>query len=400
MTPVQKAGVPYIRLAGFYALYFAGLGSFLPYWPLYLSTLHYEAEAIGLIMALTSMTRLVAPYLWGWLVDHYGAPMRWIRLACAGLLASFLLMAWQQDLQQLVAVTLLYTFFWNAILPPYEGVTLQYLHGNAHQYVRVRLWGSLGFVLGVTAMGELLGKTLAMECLPVVVGMLFLLQWLGSLCVPAPRVIAHAATDAGSVLQRLRRPEVMGLMLVGLLVQMAHGPYYSFFSLHLSHYGYSDAGIGQLWTLGVMAEVVLFIFLPRLQPYTSLRFMLLLALLLSIARWLLVAWATGSFVLLVTAQALHAAAFGATHAVAIQLIHHYFPGKLHSRGQALYSSICYGIGGAAGSMLSGEYWERFGPEWIFSAAALASLLALVIAWWMVERKMMRKGDESMGTGDF
>jgi PPP family 3-phenylpropionic acid transporter len=83
---------------------------------------------------------------------------------------------------------------------------------------------------------------------------------------------------------------------------------------------------------------------------------------------------------MISAQILHAASFGVYHAVAIQLIHNYFVGQHQGKGQALYSSVSFGAGGAIGSLYAGYTWESLGTTATFMIAAVVSLLAAFIAY--------------------
>jgi len=80
------------------------------------------------------------------------------------------------------------------------------------------------------------------------------------------------------------------------------------------------------------------------------------------------------------AQSLHAATFGSFHAAAMHLTHQYFVGRHQGRGQALYSSLSFGAGGAVGSLLSGFLWSDPGPAVTYSVAAGFSLLAFAVYW--------------------
>jgi len=183
----------------------------------------------------------------------------------------------------------------------------------------------------------------------------------------------------------LKRGEVLGFFLAAMLIQVAHGPYYAFYSVYLDEHGFSDRAIGQLWALGVLAEIVLFYTLPRIYHVLSLRALFLGSLWLGVLRWLLIGWGVESLSLLILAQLLHAATFGCAHAAAVHIVHRNFQGPHHAKGQSLYSAICYGLGGALGSLYSGEFWVAWGPAWVFTAAAGCSLMALVIAWPRVGR---------------
>jgi PPP family 3-phenylpropionic acid transporter len=163
-------------------------------------------------------------------------------------------------------------------------------------------------------------------------------------------------------------------------MQASHGPYYAYFSLFLHRQGYADTTISQLWALGVVAEIIVFLYMSRLLARFSPRTLLLASLALATLRWLMIASEAGNIYILSVAQTLHLASFGVYHAVAIHLIHRHFGGRLHGRGQALYSSIGFGAGGAAGSLAAGWLWSAVGPASVFYGAALAAGAGLVLAF--------------------
>ena len=162
-------------------------------------------------------------------------------------------------------------------------------------------------------------------------------------------------------------------------MQMSHGPYYTFYSIYMESYSYSLSFIGWLWALGVIAEVAVFMVMHRMVPVFGLRKLLLLSLILAAIRWTLIGKFPESMAIVLFAQLLHAATFGIYHAVAIQLIHEYFTGKHQGKGQALYSSLSFGAGGALGSFLSGYTYDYLGPATMFYGAAVVSIIAFVIA---------------------
>ena len=168
----------------------------------------------------------------------------------------------------------------------------------------------------------------------------------------------------------LSQRQVVALLTVCFLMQASHGPYYTFYSIYLQDHGYTRSAIGQLWALGVIAEIAVFLVMPRLVPRFGLRALLLSSLSLAVLRWLLIAYFVDSAWILIIAQLLHAATFGVYHGAAIQLIHRYFRGRHQGRGQALYSSLSFGAGGAVGALYSGYTWAVGGGVISFGAAAV------------------------------
>ena len=370
--------VPYWRLSGFYFFYFASIGALIPYWSLYLKSLGFDARAIGTLMALIMATKIISPNIWGWVADHTGYRMRIVRIGCLLGAVAFAGVFLVEDYWWLAVVMMVFSFFWNATLPQFEATTLNHLGRDSHRYSGIRLWGSIGFIVAVAALGPVL-DTLGVGILPIVLILLFGGIWLASLVVPES-ASAHLPLDHEPLRKVLMRPEVVALLVVCFLLQASHGPYYTFYTIYMEEQGYSRSLIGQLWALGVIAEVGVFLVMYRLVPRFGLRRLLLASLLLTALRWVLIGEFPDEMAVVLLAQGLHAASFGIYHAVAIQLIHRYFTGRHQGKGQALYSSLSFGAGGAAGSFLAGLAWASLGPQTTYLLAALAALLAFVIAW--------------------
>jgi PPP family 3-phenylpropionic acid transporter len=366
----------YWRLSGFYLFYFASLGALLPYWSLYLKSLDFSITEIGQLMAILMATKIVAPNVWGWMADRTGQRMRIIRMASLLAIISFAGVFVTDTFWWLATVLVVFSFFWNATLPQFEVTTMNHLGDDMHRYSGIRLWGSVGFILAVAGLGVLLGHYSA-AVLPYVLLGLFVLIWINSLCVPESAA-GHLPLDQEPLRRVLRRPVVLSLLAVCFLVQASHGAYYSFFSLYLEGFGYSTTVIGQLWALGVLSEIGVFLLMPVLMPRFGARNLLLLAVVLTTLRWLLTAFYADNLIVITLSQTLHAASFGLYHAVMIFIIHSLFTGTHQGRGQALYSSLSFGAGGAAGSLVSGYLWSGLGPQAMYLMAAAISLCAVAV----------------------
>ncbi len=376
--------VPYWRLSGFYFFYFATVGALVPYWSLYLKDSGFNPIQIGQLSALLIGTKIVAPNVWGWIADHTGKSLPIIRFAsffAALLFAGFLFV---QGYLEFALITVAFSFFWNAALPQFEAATLFHLKHEPHRYSQIRLWGSIGFIATVQGIGWLLDSQ-PIVLLPIGITVLLAANWLVTLIVPeAPRA-AHHEIIPTRIWQILKKPAVAAFFVMGMLIHAAHAPYYVFYSIYLQHYHYSATLTGGLWALGVVAEIVLFIYMKPLLKRFSLRGILLVSIVLAIARWLMIGWGADYWGVLVFAQLLHAATFGSTHVAAIHLVHDYFGQQHQGKGQALYGSFCMGLGGMLGSLYSGYYWELLAPEFIYSASAIACGVALLIAYLWVGR---------------
>ncbi|MEE9492932.1 MAG: MFS transporter [Gammaproteobacteria bacterium] len=372
----------YWRLSGFYFFYFASLGALIPYWGLYLKSLGYGAVQIGELVAIIMATKIVAPNIWGWIADRSGQHMRIVRITSFLAAVTFAGILLNQQYAWLVFVMLLFSFFWNAALPQFEVTTLNALGDDTHGYSKIRLWGSIGFILTVAALGPVIEQTGA-EQLPVTILLLFCGIWLASLLVPEQKTPQQQSASE-PIGQLLHKPAVISLLLVCFLLQASHGPYYTFYSLYLTSHGYSESAVGQLWALGVLAEIVVFLRMHRWLPAYGARSLLMIATCLTACRWIMIGLFVDYPLLITLAQLLHAASFGVYHAVAIFLIHRHFNGRHQGKGQALYSSLSFGAGGAIGSFAAGYLWEGIGAEWMFFIAASVALAAMVVSWKYIE----------------
>jgi len=363
----------YWRLSSFYLCYFGLLGVLVPYWALYLRDMGFSAVEIGLLMAMPQLTKVGAPNLWSWLADRSGRRLGVIRLG--NLLAAIIFIGvfFVQDFWSMMLILAGFSFFWNAVLAQFEVITLETLGERSNSYSLVRLWGSVGFILAVLSMGLMLDRA-PVAIVPYVLLRFLWAIWFCTLMLPE-RESPSYGDSRRPLLDILKRPDVLAFFLCAFLMQMSHGPYYTFYTIYLVDAGISRSVAGQLWAAGVLAEVLLFLFMHRLLARWHPGNIMLISLLLAAIRWLLIGLIPHSMPVLVFAQILHAASFGSFHAASIAWLHGTFKGGNAGQGQALYSSIGFGAGWAAGATLSGLVWER----WQGSSFIFASLLALVAA---------------------
>jgi len=368
--------VPYFRLSGFYLFYFASLGALVPFWSLYLESLGFSKVEIGQLVSVLMAPKIFAPYIWGWLADHSRERISIIGYASFGAALSFSLTLWLSDYIELALISAVFGFFWHAALPQFEAVTMDHLGDDAHHYSRIRVWGSIGFILMAMGLPTVLeGEHIAY--LPAVV--LVALVMIFMMTVGMKDFPREELGDRISVSSTLKRVDVMALLLACFLQLVSHGPYYTFFTIYVQESGYSLDLAGQLWALGVFAEVILFLWMHRLLVRFRSAHLFQLSILLTALRWILTALFVDSLPVLLFSQLLHAASYGLFHATAIHMVYSMFPGRLQGRGQALYASFSFGLGGAVGALFSGYVWEGWGASWSFGMAAIISLLALLIA---------------------
>ncbi|HEY5703027.1 MAG TPA: MFS transporter [Gammaproteobacteria bacterium] len=371
-------GIPYWRLSGFYFLFFVTVGVILPYWALYLKSIGMDSRQIGILSSIMVFTKIFITFFWGWIVDHTGRRMRVIQIASLFSAISFAFVLFVDSFWGLFLVLLVFSVFWSASLPQIEAATLAHLGASTHAYTSIRVWGSIGFILAVWLLGMVF-EVISIGYVPLIILASVIVVWLMSHSIPDNRSVHHEHVKE-SLATILLRPEVIALFVVCFLMLASHGPYYTFYSIYLEDNGYSSTFIGQMWALGVIAEVILFMYMHKLMIHCRLKLLLMASLLLAALRWLLTGFFVDHVFVLIIAQTLHAASFGMYHAVAIQYVHQYFRGHLQGRGQALYSSSSFGAGLAVGSLVSGYAWDKVGALVCFEAAAIAAIIGMLISW--------------------
>ncbi len=373
---------PPLRLSAYFCAYFLYAGALVPYFSLFLAARGYGAGEIAVVLAMPQLARIVAPSFWGWLADRSGAARGIVVFSAAVLVAGFALVHLVDGYAGIVAIMLLMSLLSAGALPLVEALTLGSLGARTERYGPIRLWGSVGFVAGVLATGAWLDAHPPQSLLGVIV-LLAALTLAVSLLLPAGRVAAAAEHGEAGFAAVLLRPEVLAFFAASLCMNAAHGALYAFYSIYLDAEGYSKLSIGVLWTIGVLAEIVLFLVLPRLLRRYSLPAVLGASCACAALRFALIGWGVHSPALLVVAQLLHAATFGAYHASSVAIVHRLFTGAMAARGQALHSSVSYGLGGSMGTLLAGWSWTALGPELSFTLSALAGLAGAALVIWRV-----------------
>jgi MFS transporter, PPP family, 3-phenylpropionic acid transporter len=372
---------PYTALAAYYFWYFASVGVAVPYLPTWLAASGRRIEEIGWLIGLMTIGRIVAPALWARLADAHSAHVLAIRSASALALLSFLGVPLVTGFTGQALALTLFGCLWSASLPLVESFTLAALADRPEQYTRVRLWGSFGFITAVLVVGAAgVQPGFPWFMLLALCGGLVATLALPEMTLEEPAAGDRPETGDGHWTLRLA-----GLLLVSVFMQLAHGPYYGFFSVYLARLDYNEASIGLYWAIGVAAEVVLFLWLPRIAGRHAPEGLLVVGALAGVLRFSLVATLAGNPAVLLFAQLLHAGTFGLHHATAVVLVHQTVPRRHAGLAQALYSSLGFGLGGAVGAVASGWLWEHFGPGAAFLGAALASGLAAITALFLARR---------------
>jgi PPP family 3-phenylpropionic acid transporter len=364
------------RLSRFYFIYYFFVGAFVPYWGLYLKSEQFSPADIGILMSLFQISRIFAPNFWGWLADHTGKRAQWIKLTAFLGLCGFTAVFWAHGFLWLFFVMAALSLFTSSTLPLAESLTLAHLATTNGHYSRIRMWGSLGFIVAAVILGYLIdftGIKILLWFLLAVQMTLFALTY----TLPDAKVEPHAH-DQFSIWQVIKQPNVLALLIGCALMVTAHGVLYNFYSIYLSEHGYSKGMIGLLWSVGVICEIGIFMLMPKMMARYSLKVILLISLVLAVVRFMMIGLAVDNIVLLLLAQTLHAATFGSFHTASVEAISQFFNGRHQAKGQAIYNSVAYGIGGTIGGVAGGYALQYIGGEKTFMLAAVFPLLGLLV----------------------
>ena len=363
--------------------YFAYAGLFNTYAPLWFASLGFSTLAIGGVASLQSATRLFSPYAWAWFADHSGQRIVLLRIAVfLSLLSAAAYLVTPQP-GWTVWITVALFACTAAVIPISESALAQLVSPDGaldtRRYGRVRVWGSVGFVISVMASGfvlQALGVTWFPELVVALLALLLLAAWRLPVVAEPP----HTADASQGALSVLREPVVAWFFAGVFLTVLAHTSLYTFFSLYLDSLGYSKSAVGLIWGFGVAIEVLWFWFQSRWVHGLSMHGWLVLAalvtalLLAAVAAFGSIAW------VLVLTQVTHAVTFAAQHTACIAVINRHFPGRLRGRGQALYAVLGYGASGVTGGLAGGALSESFGFTAVFWAASGTALLAAACCW--------------------
>lgn len=349
----------------------------MPFWAPYLSHEGFNAEEIGLLLGAFHLSRLYAPSIWGYVADRHMERMRVVKLGALLAVLAFIPVLFIEGFWPLLLAMLCFSFFWNAILPQFEVVTLSHLGEKRDRYGKIRLWGSVGFIAATLIGGELFIDD-QIEWVPIGLLVVLIAIYFATWTVPKPAAATINSAKGVSFANLMRRPEVIQFFALIFFAQLAHGPYNGFYTLLLQQEGYSGLSIGLLWSLGVLAEIAMFAVLHKLWQRFSLVSVFIASLMLAVLRWLMMATLSDSLLVIILSQLLHAASFAVLHASGIRIVQQLFPAGSEGRAQALHSSLGFGLGGLFGSIIAGYLWHHFGSGVSFIFAAAASLIALLL----------------------
>lgn len=357
-----------LNFALFFFAYYGYIGVFSPYASLYFADRGVSAVQIGVLMSMMQVMRIFGPNLWGWVADHTRRRVMVLRVTSAASALVFCGMFWGEAFVFFFVLMLVLNLFTSAQGPLSEALMLSSMRGDLTHYGRLRLWGSVGFIVTVVTAGQVLDWQ-GIRLMPWIA--LGLLVMVAAVALHMREEVAMPRSqDTPSVRQLLKQREVIAFFISTFLMIAAHASLYVYYSLYLSQIGYSKTVIGLMWSLGVVAEILFFYFQAPLFRRFGIPTLMLTSLLIGVVRFLMIGFGAESLVMLLIAQILHAATFGVHHSASVATLQRWFAGPLQARGQALFISVSYGLGGSLGGLLLSACWDTFGARLVYMIAAL------------------------------
>jgi PPP family 3-phenylpropionic acid transporter len=364
------------RFSVFYFCYYAALGAYTPYIGRWVDSIGHGGYVIGAMLGLWYGSRIIAPPIWSALLANKAKPGRWFVGACVATLLCFAGFTLSRSALALFAVMASFGLFYNAVMPQFEAMTLAALGPRSADYGRIRVWGSVGFLIVASCFGWLLDR-LGNASFPWITLPLFVAMVLAAWPHRDDQPPEHLETidDAGHL---WKRPGVRRFLLVALLMQMGFGAFYVFYTLHLQANGHSGTEIGALWGTGVLIEILMFWQAPRLIERFGAPSLLSFCIAVTVARWVVTALLAANLPIMFAAQTLHAFSFAIFHACCMRQMSEFFPGKRAAAGQSLLYGFSSGVGGVLGAGLSALMWEWGGGRAAFLAGAGAAAAAWIV----------------------
>ena len=371
-----------LRFACFYGAVFLALGVFLPYWPLWLADRGMSPIEIGWLLALSSWLRIATTPALASLADRGGHAKGVILGLCLASLAGFAAFAATTGFWSILAVQLIATSAYFALLPVGESHSVAHLRRAGLDYGQVRLWGSLTFVAGALLAGPAIeglgpGSVLWLILLGLA------LTFAAGLLLPGRGERRDGLHLSAAVGQLVRQRRLIGILIAGSLLQASHAAYYGFSTLSWTKAGHSEAAIGWLWAEGVLFEVAFFAVSARWLRRFKSSGLLTLAGVAGLLRWSVTA-STSALPALIFAQSLHALTFGAAHLAVIHLIFQLAPKGTAATTQGLYAALSGGLVLGLAALLAGWLYQTSEAA-MFLAMAGFSLAGLLLAWSLREK---------------
>jgi len=370
---------PALRLASFYAAAFLIVGIQTPFWPVWLAAKGLGVREIATVFAAALWAKVAVTPAIGALADRLGRRRAVMIVLAVASCTAYAALSGASGFWAVLWLNMAAGVAQSALMPLGDSVTLAAVRQEGLDYGKVRVWGSLSFIVAAVGSGLLLAGAPGSRVLVLVLGASFLLV---AACAAIPARATGPATRARwAALGRFAAdPSFWLFVAAASALQSSHQLYYGFGTLYWRSLGFSDPTIGCLWGEGVVAEIALFWAGKRLAARLGPRGLMALSGLGGILRWGLAGILPG-LPAAVALQLLHGLTFGAGHLGAMYYLARTVPASAAASAQALYAAVSAGLGSGLVMLAAGALYARFGGQaylfmTVLSAAGLAGVAQL------------------------
>jgi len=373
------------RLASFGAAYFLAAGAFQSYWPVWLRNRGITDAEIGSLFMTRQLVGVAAMLGMGFIAHKLGR----LRGLLFGLsvIAVVMMGAYQVSYTflALLLTGLIWGVVWSPIMALYDGVLVNEAKRRGIVYGRLRLWGSVAFILGTFLAGvtvDQFGPPWVLYVGTLGVGLLVPCALLLPKAEPRPPGQAHHAPFG---LFELFRNKPFVLFMIGAgFCQSSHAVLYSFGTLTWRSAGIDDVTISLLWGEGVAVEILMMMSSGWFVQRIGVTGLIGLGLACGLVRWTGLAFTT-ALPALIFLQALHAFTFAGCHLGAMAFIQRALPTSGVALGQSIYYALGTGATQAVIYQFAGLLYARYGQlaflgMTAISAIGLVAIVGLARSW--------------------
>ncbi|MDA9499697.1 MFS transporter [Bradyrhizobium sp. CCBAU 11357] len=379
-----------VSLAVFYSAFFAVLGTHMPFFPVWLKAIGVDAAWIGIINALPAITRFTTLPQVTAFAEKRHAIRAGIMVSALATAIGFSVVGLQQQPLALFVIYALTCMMWTPTMPLTDAYALRGVARYGLDYGPLRLWGSAAFAAGSLACGYLVDVIAPRDLIWVIVAWT-VVAVLASLLLQPLDDLRRRTPERPTRKPLLRDAGFWAVIASAALIQSSHIAFYTFSAIDWQLHGISGLTIAVLWTLGVMAEIVVFALSPRFSLHPST--LMAIGGVIAVLRWIITA-SEPPLVLLAIAQLGHGFSFGMTILGTMNLLVQRVPSHQIARGQGYYAA-CNGLLGAATSIASGAIYARIGDGVYYVMAAMAAAGAILI-WSARHRLTAQPQSEASG----
>jgi PPP family 3-phenylpropionic acid transporter len=352
-----------------YFLYFGVLGIFLPYFNLYCYHLGFSGFQIGALSALRSVALVLFALVWSALADHFQI-RKPIYILCSFIsTAIWVFYLYTVDFWVMLVITFFYGIFYSPIISFLEAFTMDVLGKGKKSYGKIRVWGSISFILTVI----ILGKIIDLYSINIILILILtgsILQAVISTRIPDIQIEKQGAFSLKA--KALLKRRVIIFLFSAFLMLVSHGTYYGFFSIHLDNLGYESTFIGITWALASISEILVMVNSEKIFKRFSLENVLVFSFMVAALRWFTLFIARSPIVIMIS-QISHAVTYGTFHIASILYIDFLTPDDAKTLGQAINNAVTYGLGMMVGFFMSGYLYESMGSFVLFMISGFIAL---------------------------